>query len=401
MRHQTTGYDTLAIPDAKPRAELVFAHKKQVPGARLKEFRVEGKTISFTIDTSEAEHLRGPGYRGREENPRYGPPHLTQRCLFPDQERLQRDWACHADPYRRQNHRRQGGDGTLPRCRLSNPRPPTEHPRNGRVAVMELFVDAHNEFSAGAEAAFDALLKTYPPGDVVLLQYHESRGLSDPLSSPDGNERSNYYRRLFPGKIKNPPAAVINGKDPIESRDISGPVEDPSMRRHYQGLRERVSPWFDAETGLRLKLPATEKAGKIDIQATVDDLKNPGEDKRLRLVLVEESIHYAGGSSIRIHNRVVRSMPGGPAGFVLKEANSTQTATVGLAELKKQLAGYLEEVNKKRPFPASTPWINSFNARDGPLDLKNLKVGALVQDDKTGEMIQAAEVDPGAGKNDK
>ena len=108
------------------------------------------------------------------------------------------------------------------------------------------------------------------------------------------------------------------------------------MRRHYQDVRERISTWFDAEAGPKLKLTTTEKEGKIDIQATVDDLKNPGKDKRLRLVLVEESIHYAGGSSIRIHNRVVRSMPGGPAGFMLKEANSKQTATVDLAELKKQ-----------------------------------------------------------------
>ena len=84
-------------------------------------------------------------------------------------------------------------------------------------------------------------------------------------------------------------------------------------------------------------------------------------------------------------------MPGGPAGFALKEATSKQTATVDLAELKKQLAGYLEEANKKRPFPSDKR----------PLDLKNLKLVALVQDDKTGEILQAAEVDLGAGKNEK
>jgi hypothetical protein len=161
------------------------------------------------------------------------------------------------------------------------------------------------------------------------------------------------------------------------------------MGRHYQGIRDRISPWFDAEAGPKLKVTATEKEGKIDIQAAVDDLEDPGKDKRLRLVLVEESIHYAGGSGIRIHNRVVRSMPGGPAGFILKEAKSKQTATVDLAELKKQL----EEVNKKR-LPK--------NLRDvRPLDLKNLKLVALVQDDKTGEILQAAEVDLGAGKKEK
>ncbi len=42
--------------DAKSSAKLVFADKNQVPGSRLKEFRVEGETISFTIDSKEAEY---------------------------------------------------------------------------------------------------------------------------------------------------------------------------------------------------------------------------------------------------------------------------------------------------------------------------------------------------------
>jgi RNA polymerase sigma factor (sigma-70 family) len=274
------------------------------------------------------------------------------------------------------------------------PTPATEHPKHGRVVVLELFVDAQLELSAAAEAAFAALLKTYPPGEVILLQYHQSRGVPDPLGSPDSDERSNYYRRLFAGKIKFAPAAVVNGKEPVETRDLAGAVEEPAMRRHYQGLRDRIRPWFDAEAGPKLKLAATEKEGKIDIQATVDDLDGPGKDKRLRLALVEEAIHYAGNSSIRIHQRVVRSMPGGPAGLMLKEASSKQTVTVDLAELKKQLAGYLGEVSKKRPPPTNLREVR-------PMDLRNLKVVALVQDDKTGEILQAAEIDLGARKKEK
>jgi RNA polymerase sigma factor (sigma-70 family) len=275
------------------------------------------------------------------------------------------------------------------------PAPSRERPRNRRVAVMELFVDSHSPFSAGAEAAFDALLKTYPSGDVVLLQYQEvvrtksgQIAVTNPLSSPDGDSRWEYYRRLFPGKTDTT-EAIFNGKEPT---NISAGVEIKfGSKSRYEDCCKRISSLFDAEAGPKLKLTATEKDGRIDIQATVDGLKDPGEDRRLRLVLVEESIHYAGYSGIRIHHRVVRSMPGGPAGFALKEASSKQTATVDLAELKKQLADYLEEVNKKRPFPLDRR----------PLDLKNLKVVALVQDDKTGEILQATEVDPGGGKKEK
>ena len=48
----------------------------------------------------------------------------------------------------------------------------------------------------GAEAVFDALLKTYPSGDVVLLQYYEvvrtkngQIAVTNSLSSPDGDAR--------------------------------------------------------------------------------------------------------------------------------------------------------------------------------------------------------------------
>jgi RNA polymerase sigma factor (sigma-70 family) len=281
------------------------------------------------------------------------------------------------------------------------PTPSTVHPKNGRVVVLELFdVIAQSPMSPGPEAAFDGLLKTYPSGDVVLLQYHsQGNGGVDPLSSPDGDARWNYYRRLFTDKTRSSfePTAIFNGKEP---KRFGGGVS--MSKSHYQGFSEGLSIWFDAEAGPKLKLTATEKEGKIDIQATVNDLGEPGKDKRLRLLLVEESVHYAGASGIRIHNRVVRSMPGGPAGFTLKEANSKQTATVDLAELKKQLADYLEEAYKKHPTPDREGMAGRpLPIEKRPLDLKNLKLVALVQDDKTGEILQAAEVDLGAGKNEK
>jgi hypothetical protein len=177
------------------------------------------------------------------------------------------------------------------------------------------------------------------------------------------------------------PTAIVNGKAPLDSWVLGGFMTTSNSR--YNEFCERIRIWFDAEAGPKLKLNATAKEGKINIQASVNDLEDPGKDKRLRLVLVEESVHYAGRSGIRIHHRVVRAMPGGPTGFALKEANSKQTATVDLAELKKQLAAYLKEENKKRPLPSDKQ----------PLDLKDLKLVALVQDDKTGEILQAAEVD--------
>jgi hypothetical protein len=59
---------------------------------------------------------------------------------------------------------------------------------------------------------------------------------------------------------------------------------------------------------------------------------------------------------------------------------------VNLDELKKSLVKYLDEfVERRGPFPKP----------QRPLALKNLKVIALVQNDKTGEILQAAQADLG------
>jgi hypothetical protein len=112
-----------------------------------------------------------------------------------------------------------------------------EHPKNWRVAVMELFVDAQSPFSAGPEAAFHALPKTYPSRDVILVQYHEvvctksgQIAATNPLSSPDGDARCEYYRRLFPGRIDPVPTAIFNGKERDRGPCAHPPSSPPAQQ---------------------------------------------------------------------------------------------------------------------------------------------------------------------------
>lgn len=78
-----------------------------------------------------------------------------------------------------------------------------------------------------------------------------------------------------------------------------------------------------------------------------------------------------------------RAGPGGVAGVALKEKNSTHTAKVDLGRLREDLTKYLDEyAAAQRPFP---------NA-DRPMEFKKLAVVALVQDDKTGEILQGVQV---------
>jgi hypothetical protein len=94
---------------------------------------------------------------------------------------------------------------------------------------------------------------------------------------------------------------------------------------------------------------------------------------------VEDVVRYVGGNGQRFHHHVVRGFPGGAQGFALEKKSSKQTATVSLKDLTKDLTAYLEK--------------QDFEKKDWPLDLKHLKVVALIQDVKTKEILQAAQVD--------
>jgi hypothetical protein len=90
-----------------------------------------------------------------------------------------------------------------------------------------------------------------------------------------------------------------------------------------------------------------------------------------------------GGNKIRIHHHVVRAMPGGADGKALTEKDGQVKASVDMPELRKTLTSYLDGfVAAKGPFPR--------NIR--PMEMRELRVVALVQDDESHEILQAIQV---------
>src|SRR5262249_2147613 len=123
-------------------------------------------------------------------------------------------------------------------------------------------------------------------------------------------------------------------------------------------------------------------------KAEVTEVPEPGEAKRLRFVLIEEQIRYVGSNKMRFHHHVVRAMPGGVDGIVLKEPKAQQSVSVDLDELRQRLVKYIDDFATKRPFPYP----------ERQLDFKNLKAVAFVQDDATGEILQAAQIELGGSE---
>jgi hypothetical protein len=170
----------------------------------------------------------------------------------------------------------------------------------------------------------------------------------------------------------------VNGKP--------GPRAGPSVTAKdiLTGVRKDVDESLEKPAGAKLTLASAKGMKGFDVKATVADLTVGEKDKiALRFALVEPRVRYAGGNGAKYHANVVRAMPGGAKGFTLTKKQSDQAVTVDPDAIRTELVKYLADVSKKEEFAKPSR----------PLDLKNLKVVAFVQNDGTGEVLAATQVD--------
>jgi hypothetical protein len=245
-----------------------------------------------------------------------------------------------------------------------------------RVVLVELFTGAQCPPCVAADIAFDALLKTYPAREVVLLQYHLHVPRSDPLTNEDSNARAKYYDPEM-----GTPTCFVDGK--VTEATGGG---RPAAKGSYDKLRKRIDTAGEAETRAKISLAVTRKGERIDVAATVRDGEKTDHTIKLRFALVEEMVRYPGSNGQRLHHHVVRAFPGGAAGFKVDGPAVKQTVRVDLAALRDKLRDYLAKHARENPTDPFTP-----NRR--PAELKKLKVVAFVQDDDTKTIEQAAQVD--------
>lgn len=257
--------------------------------------------------------------------------------------------------------------------------------KSERVVVMELFTGAQCPPCVAADVAFDVLQRTYKPSELVLVQYHLHIPGPDPMTNTDTEARWQYYIKAYPGKVGGVPTALFNGGPPVVG---GGPMGTAETR--YNGYRNLINPLLEKTSDAKLTAKAARTQNQIAINVEVANLDNPGQNSKLRLALVEESVRYPGGNKIRFHHQVVRAMPGGAAGTALTDKNSKHSFTVNLSELRTNLDDYLTKfASEKRPF---SPDLR-------PLDLGHLRLIAFVQDDATHEILQATQVDVSGEKN--
>jgi hypothetical protein len=225
---------------------------------------------------------------------------------------------------------------------------------------------------------FDALARSYKATDLVLIQYHMHIPGPDPMTNPDTVARWDYYRETFPGAVRGTPSTLFNGKPAA-----GGGGGMANAEGKYQQYRGIIDPLLEATTALKLTGKAIRRGDAVEVAVEVDGA--PAEDDlKLRVLLVEDTVKYVGGNKLRFHHHVVRAMPGGADGVAVKDKAMTHTVTADVGAVRKDLVKYLDDfAANERPFPTA--------AR--PLDMTGLKVIALVQSDKTREILQAVQID--------
>ncbi|MCS6863661.1 MAG: hypothetical protein RMJ56_01530 [Gemmataceae bacterium] len=248
--------------------------------------------------------------------------------------------------------------------------PGRKNPDANRVAVLELFTGAQCPPCVAADVAFDALLKSYSPRELVLIQYHLHIPGPDPLTNADTVARAKYYG------IKSTPSTLFNGQP--HARGGGGMAQ---AERKYNQYIEFIHPILEQKTEVTISAQARRRGDKIDITVEVGGIR--GDDIKLRVVLVEETVKYVGGNQLRFHHNVVRAMPLGAEGVAITDQDFHKKLTVDLNDVRKNLMQYLDDYAANvRPFPKP----------DRPLEMKALQVIALVQNDATQEILQAVQV---------
>lgn len=243
--------------------------------------------------------------------------------------------------------------------------------KSNRVVLMELFTGAQCPPCVAADVAFDVLIDTYKPTELVTLQYHEHIPGPDPLTNSDSVARFQYYP-----DSQGTPTTLFNGKTEAGG---GGPMSNAKAK--YDEFKGVIDKSLEKPSEAKINLNADRKGDGIVITASAqaEDAKN--ENLKLRLVLVEDQVRYTGGNNLRFHHHVVRGFPGGVEGKTLSKGQGKTEVTVNLADVRKGLEAYLGEFAKGgRAFPKALP----------PIDLNKLSIVAFVQDDSNKSVLNAA-----------
>ena len=115
--------------------------------------------------------------------------------------------------------------------------------KGDRVVLMELFTGAQCPPCVAADVAFDALIHSYRPTELVTLQYHLHIPGPDPLTGPAALARGDYY------DVHSTPTTLFNGQP--EARGGGGMA---NAEAKYHQYREVIAGRLDGKKAATIAL---------------------------------------------------------------------------------------------------------------------------------------------------
>lgn len=240
-------------------------------------------------------------------------------------------------------------------------------PRNADAGtanvLLELFTGSNCPPCVAADVATAGLERVFDRKDVTVLRYHEHIG-HDQLCNADSESRFHEY---YKGRAT--PTLLLNGGS---VGSVGGPL--PAAPFYFEQLKQIVSHALEDKknaTTLKIDLSAEATDGVLHLKASVTGLPEDSKGLRLRMVLAEEEIPFVASNGIRLHEMIVRSMPGTPEGIAVKEGKLEYEEELPLDKFRSQLVNYL----------ASYEESHSITFTQKPLALEKLAFVAFVQYD--------------------
>lgn len=238
-----------------------------------------------------------------------------------------------------------------------------------QTILGELFTGGSCPPCVAADIATGGLEITYPKSDLIMLRYHQHVPAPDPLTVAEGEERATGYYR-----VQGTPSLYFNGQ-PIQVVSMYGALENAPGG--YADLRQIVDQLLTQSSELSIDLQASADGETISLSANVTGADEIPETWRLRLVLADDEVAYPARNGIRLHEMVVRAMPGGAEGIGPEDGKLQYEGTVSLKEVRQQIEEYVSQ-RPQLPMP--------------PMESPQLHVVAFVQNDANRRVLQATSV---------
>ncbi|MCA9320208.1 MAG: hypothetical protein KDB53_05715 [Planctomycetes bacterium] len=268
-------------------------------------------------------------------------------------------------------------EGKVPGYGVGETFKPTAKNSTNRRVLAALYTGAHCEPCIAADLAFDGLLSHFPRDKVAVIEYHVPVPLAEPLISPVAAE---FFRAA---RLGGTPAAIFNGTN---IKTGGGKEEDKEAL--YLDYKARVLEELLKPSRHELEIEATVKD---DVVSGTLRVRGPRvASARVHLHLVEKGLLFPGKNQIVIHRMVARAalIGNGDGEPHRPDAEDVQEISFSrrLSGITHELDAHLEEVEF-----ATGSMFSMYPTR---IDPRQVSLVAFVQDEASGEILQAIQLDP-------